>query len=97
VPSGIDAKVETGSSRSSPRLKTRTGKNRLGPSVASVEAAQDCQHAVVVAVGGGEAAIGEDVSDVLFGGPFGDDEGSGDRGVGAALGHRGEQLLFFVG
>lgn len=45
--------------------------------MASVEEAQGGQHTVLVAVGGGEAAIGEDVSDVLFGGPFGDDEGSG--------------------
>src|ERR1700689_2807161 len=68
---------------------------RLG--LDAVEVAEDGEDAAVVAFAGGEAEFGENVINVLFARAAADDEGGGDGGVGAALGHQGEDLALAGG
>src|SRR6204780_434886 len=63
---------------------------RLG--LDAVEVAEDGEDAAVVAFAGGESEFGENVIYVLFDRAAADDEGGGDGGVGAALGHQREDL-----
>ena len=54
--------------------------------------AQHGEHPAVVAVGGRQVELGEDVGDVLLDGAVADDQRGGDGGVGAALGHEPQHL-----
>jgi len=65
--------------------------------VAASEVGQDGQDAAVGVVGLGEVEFGEDVADVFADGRLGDDESSGDRGVGVSFGDEGEDFAFACG
>src|SRR3954454_15629586 len=58
---------------------------------------QDGEHAAVVLDGGREVQFREDRGDVLLHGALGDDQGLGDRRVGAALRHQAEHLALTRG
>jgi hypothetical protein len=51
----------------------------------------------VVGVGRRESELAEDVADVPFDGALVDREAAGDDAVGAALGHRGEDVVLAAG